>query len=590
MGNNKTIDGLQRKSRSNINHIPVSHRSTQKSTSARRNIGIPDSKRELRKLARTNEEQLSARESEVSEDDRTETAEGKAIKEYLSEIQDVDPTDLTEVPQKKKTKGWGKKKHQKHPKLKKPKNKKKIIKRIIIGIVLLLVIGLAAAYFIANDFVSKITDNGNVLNVIFSDPDTPLQKDENGRTNVLIFGTEGYDMNDPKYDGGYLTDSMMVVSFDQDSGDVKAVSLPRDLKTNTCTSTGKMNELYWCKYNKSNGTTEENKKYEEEGAASLQAAFEEVLGIKIQYHVHLNWQALIKVVDSIGGIDVVFTYGDQTWDGDETTIKVTDKRGLADGPKGHYYLQYSTGKVYHLDGAAALGVARARNEASGSYGASGGNFSREYFQQRIIEAIAKKAKSSNITSDFTKVMEIKSAIGDNLRSNFKDTELKTLVKLAGEIDMPSMQTISLLKPDDGTSPLLTTGMINKISYVLPSAGVGNYTAIHKYIQKKLSNSYQAEAANIEVLNGTSAYGIASTEKTSLEDAGFTVSGTANAPSDQSGFDGVRVYEINHKAKTAEALKKRYNVDLTTEIPESLKSYKCDYIVIVGNGYSSSSQS
>ena len=105
MGNNKTIDGLQRKSRSDINHIPVSHSSTQKSTPARRNIGIPDSKRELRKLARTNEEQLSARESEVYEDDRTETAEGKAIKEYLSEIQDVDPTDLTEVPQKKKTKG-----------------------------------------------------------------------------------------------------------------------------------------------------------------------------------------------------------------------------------------------------------------------------------------------------------------------------------------------------------------------------------------------------------------------------------------------------------------------------------------------------
>ncbi len=43
-------------------------------------------------------------------------------------------------------------------------------------------------------------------------------------SNVLIFGTEGYDMNgssgDGVHDGAQLTDSIMVASFDQERKDV----------------------------------------------------------------------------------------------------------------------------------------------------------------------------------------------------------------------------------------------------------------------------------------------------------------------------------------------------------------------------------
>ena len=37
-------------------------------------------------------------------------------------------------------------------------------------------------------------------------------------------------------------------------------------------------------------------------------------------------------------------------------------------------------------------------------------------------------------------------------------------------------------------------------------------------------------------------------------------------------------------KTAAALKKRYKAEMITEIPESLKIYDCDFIIILGNGY------
>lgn len=502
----------------------------------------------------------------------------KAVREFFDEVKDSDPTDLVANDEEISVK---KEKKVKDPK--KKKSAKKVIKQIFLVLFLLLAAGAAIAYFVLDDFIKDITDGGSLVGLVFSDPDTPLAEDANGRTNVLFFGTEGYDMDDPNYDGGFLTDSMLVVSFDQDTGDAKAVSLPRDLKTSTCTSTGKLNELYWCSYSKNDGSEESKKQYETEGGEALAGAFKEVLGIDIHYRVHANWQALVQAIDALGGIDVVFVYGNQTWDGDETMIPTTDKRGLADGVRknGVYPIQFPNGEVVHLNGSDALAVARARN-AYGGYGAAGGNFNREVFQQKIIEATVKKAKSINISLDT--ILEIKTAIGDNLRTNFKDTEIKTLLKLATTLDIGALESISLSSPSDGTSALMKTAMINNISYVIPVAGVNNYSKIQAYIATKLSNDFRSEGAEVSVLNGTSANGIASAEKKELEEDGFIVIQTANAPEGERDFDGVRIYQRGDGFnKTADKLVEKYDVTIEKEVPESLSDFDGDFIVIIGNG-------
>lgn len=528
----------------------------------------------------------STHKSEIASDvpkEKYEDEESKAVREFFEEIKDVDPSNLVSdeeeiKPSIKKTK---KKKNIK------PKKKKSIwrtIRRIFLILFIIIAIILGFVYFIADDFIKDITEDGSLMGLVFSDPDTPLLEDENGRTNVLIFGTEGYNMDDPNYDGGYLTDSMLVVSFDQDTGDAKAVSLPRDLKAETCTATKKINEVFYCKYMKSDGSEASKNKYETEGGEALAQAFEQVLGIDIQYRVHANWAALTQAIDAIGGIDVVFTYGDQTWDGPETVIPTTSKKGLADGRPGRYHIQFPNGQIVHLNGEQALGVARARN-AYGGYGAANGNFSREIFQQKIIEATAKKAKTSNL--DLAAVLKIKSAIGDNLRTNFKDTEIKTLLKLANTLDIGSLESISLFSPSDGSRPLMTTATINNISYVIPSAGVGNYAKIHEYIAKKFSNDFRSESAKISILNGTAANGIASNEKAELEEKGFTVAEAANSPEGERDFDGVRIYQKGSGyTKTAEELVKIYGVTVSNEVPEALKGFKGDFIVIIGNGSTS----
>ena len=588
----KSIDGLQRRASGGDNKANVRSRATTSSVMKRRttntttrNLGLPEDKAELKamtersnKIDKLDSSKKKRKALGAKKDNKEFDKDNAAVKEFLSEVRDLDPTDLTEIPEEKPNKKKKKKKH--------GKKKHHVVRWILLIILLLLIAGGVWLYFYLNDFVSSVTDGGNIINVIFSDPDTPLQKDENGRTNILVFGTEGYAMDDPRWDGGYLTDSMMMISVDQETGDMKVVSLPRDLKSRTCTSTGKINEVYWCKYNKvkRNSSAEEKRKYEEEGAMALEAAFEEVFGVQIQYHVHANWAALTQIVDAIGGVDVVFLYGNQTWDGDETTIVTTSKKGLADGRP--YHIQFPNGQAVHLNGEQALGVARARN-AYGGYGASNGNFSREYFQQRIIDAIVKKARNVNI--DLGMVMNVKSAIGDNLRSNFKDTEIKTIVKLATKLDFSGAQTISLYDTTDKPRALLTTGMINGISYVYPTQGVGQYSNIHAYIKRKLSGeAFTSEEAKVVVLNGTAVNGIAAKEKEYLEGKGYIITATANAPSDQGAFDGVKVFQISaNKPKTADALSKLYKVDPDVHIPDSLANYKgnADFIVIIGNGFS-----
>ncbi len=497
-----------------------------------------------------------------------------AVKDFLSEVRDTDPTDLSEVPLKER-------KARKMKKQKK-KGKKKILRWVILVIVLLLIGGGVAAYFYFDSFVADVTNGGNLITMIFSDPTQPLEQDENGRTNVLVFGTEGYDMDDPQWSGGFLTDSMMLLSLDQETGDVKAISLPRDLKERTCTATGKLNEVFWCTYSKNDGSAESVARYEEEGAKALADTFERILGVKIHYYSHLNWMALIQIVDAIGGIDVVFTYGDQTWDGDEVTIETSDKRGLMDRKGKEVFYSYPNGEVVHLDGEHALAVARTRN-AFGGYGAMRGNFSREYFQQRIIEAIAKKIRKTDFASNLGSVLALKSAVGDNLRTNFKDTEIKTLLKLAKDLDFSGIETIPLYG-DETHRAVMTTGTVNGISYVLPTAGAGQYSQIHNYIKEQLyADPAASESASITVLNGSGETGVAAEEKDNLATRGFSVKETANAPEDQSGFDGYRIYaKSGDKKNTLASLEKLYNTQAITELPESLASYDCDFIIVIGN--------
>ena len=442
------------------------------------------------------------------------------------------------------------KKKQKHEKVKSSKKRKVIVSIIII--LLLILIGAGVCFILwGNDIIAKITGGqGNILDLIFQDETyEPLKADEKGRTNILAFGTSGYNMEgdegNGKHDGAQLTDSIMIISLDQNTGDVVMLSLPRDLKASpTCTATGKINEVYWC-----NNMYGDN---EQAGAEALMKEVGSILGLDFQYYAHLNWGSLISIVDTLGGIQVTL---------DEDILDYNYTGAV-----------YEAGVEYTINGAEAMGLSRAR------HGTANGDFSRGASQQKILIGIKNKVLEKGLS--ITDIISLASTLGDNLRTNFSIDEMKTLAHLTYDFDFDNVRQISLLEP----TRLMTTGTINNISYVLPSAGQGNYYNIRNYIAKTFSsNPLDYEDYSILILNATEEYGLASAEQSNLEEAGYTNIDVDNITSDEI-TEQYTLYFLSDSAPgTKKLLETKYNTTAKSaeELPEGV-SRDYDFVIIVNN--------
>ncbi|MBR3323875.1 LCP family protein [Candidatus Saccharibacteria bacterium] len=476
-----------------------------------------------------------------------------AIDDFTKPIGTLDLTsdqidkDLQKQAKKGKKSKKAKKQHKKWSK------KRKIITGIVIFLVMLAA-GAVALYLWGQGLLNKLS-NGNIgLWDVITAKDVELKKDANGRTNILVLGTSGYDMGGSDHDGAQLTDSIMILSLDQETKDVAMLSLPRDLYVgNTCTATGKVNEVYWC--NNQDGTDELG------GAKAAMEQIGEILGIDFQYYAHINWGALVQVVDALGGVTVTL---DEDVADDWTNTFI------------------NAGVPTTINGEQALGLARAR------HGTASGDFTRGASQQKILLAIRDKMVENGLS--LLQVMDIMGAVGDNVRTDFNADEVKTLYNLAKDFPMENIRQISLYDPE-GENSYVTTGTLgNGISYVLPVAGNYNYKDIQAYVKKMLSSDELArEGAEILVLNGTNTAGVAGVEKTKLEEKGFTVAYIDDAP--EGTCEKVAcVYILNDKAvKTAEKLKEYYGL-------ETLGSYEnipityyqkppYDFIIILGKASS-----
>lgn len=432
---------------------------------------------------------------------------------------------------------------------------KKIIKRVLISLLVLILIGGVVAYFWGDAIIRKITGGrsgiGDLIGTVTSDTYVDLKTDKNGRTNILAFGTSGYTMEDETHDGAELTDSIMAISIDKESGDIAMVSLPRDLYLgNTCTSTGKVNEVYWC--NNIDGTDEDG------GAKALEEEVGRILNIDFQYYVHLNWGALVQIVDILGGITV--TVDEDINDAGWTEIVM------------------QAGVPTTLNGEEALGLARAR------HGTVSGDFTRANSQQKILIALKDKFLESNLS--ITDAISLLNTLGDNLRTSFSMEELKSIYHTATTIDFSAMRSVSLIDQGDGTSLVSTTsfdpsGLGYEVSFVVPAAGRYNYSDIQDYVKRQLlSDPIARENPKILILNGTGESGVASAEKGKLENDGFENIYVDDAP--EGYWEGIRIYDVTERA--AGSLGKiagKYGVATSPKVPAEINATGYDIVIIVG---------
>lgn len=247
---------------------------------------------------------------------------------------------------------------------------------------------------------------------------------------IFISGSDAYgNLSDRS-----RSDVNMLATVNPQTHEVLLISIPRDY------------------YVQLHGTTGSKDKLTHAGIYGVQMSVNtiaDLLDIKIDYYVKVNFSTLVNLVDTIGGIDVYSDQEFRPWTNQNIVI-----------PKGNV----------HMDGATALAFARERK----SY--STGDRHRVQNQQDVLTAILKKVSSSTVI--LTKYSEILSDLAGCMETNFGKDEISDLIKLQLQ-DMPSWK-IAQYSLNGSDAHDYTYSMGQQMLYVMmPNADT--VQAAHNYI-------------------------------------------------------------------------------------------------------------
>ena len=198
---------------------------------------------------------------------------------------------------------------------KKKKGKKKsrhILLKVLIVILILLLGAAGYLYY-------KMQKNGGgmqgLLTTVLGQEEIPLEQVE--PINVLVLGTS-QDMSD----------TIMVCQYNPQTQEAAMLSIPRD----TYTGTNKANAQAYEKI---------NSRYIASGVEGVKTQLKRILNINLDYYVVIDTEALIKLVDELGG--VYFTVPmDMDYDDESQDLYIHLKEGyqLIDGPKAEQLLRF----------------------------------------------------------------------------------------------------------------------------------------------------------------------------------------------------------------------------------------------------------
>ncbi len=279
---------------------------------------------------------------------------------------------------------------------------------------------------------------------------TPVAPEE--PFSVLVLGTE----QAPAYAGPQLTDSMMVMSFDPKNKTASVMSIPRDTYVDVPHF----------------GHDRINTAYENGGAALAKLTVEKYFGIPIEYYAIVNYDSFVKLVDDVGGVDVVVPQN--IHDGCypnalENQCTVFD---LSAGP-------------HHLDGATALKFIRERHDMTE------GDFTRQQDQQQVLMALKDALMQPG------NLPHLGSIISDVFGAVTTDVPYNDAPQLAAEVlrlPKASIQT-AVLDPSTGAVQGET---INGADVEVPQLSV-----IHQMVSQDFSALLRPMGQlTVQVLNGT----------------------------------------------------------------------------------------
>ncbi len=371
-----------------------------------------------------------------------------------------------------------------------------------------------------------------------------LERIKNGeRINMLFmgFGGEGHE-------GAYLTDTMLVISYDSKSKTVTQFNIPRDLWV--FASSGPNGAGFWGKINGVFSTIMEWTEPTQDkldlryhwkdqdntsklvSAANLAAdTVQKVIGIRIDHWVTMNFDGFRKLIDAMGGVDINVerAFIDNEY----------PRNDNADIDASVMTVKFDAG-VQHMNGERAIQFSRSRK----SKGLEEGDPARSRRQMKVIQAIKEKALKQNLAFDLLKYLD---ALSGNIRTTLTVEELTSLASFVNSDEGKSLGDSSKFDSEimNGNNVLQ---VIDQPEYrLLPKEGQGKYTQLQQWIQNAfIYTGLRREGVTAQVLNASGVAGLAGKWADYMLEHGFRMAESENAPT----LDNSVVFDYTNGVATA----------------------------------------
>ena len=323
------------------------------------------------------------------------------------------------------------------------KNKKKALSAnakwgiaLLVEVVVMIILVACFAVWYVNDKLGKVQRvelNDDVIEA--NEGANEMMK---GYKTIALFGIDSRSKDD--MGEGNRTDCIIIMSINNDTKEVKMVSIYRD--TLLLMDDG------------SNLTTKVNAAYSYGGPELAIKTLNKNLDLEITDFVTVNFLALTKAIDDLGGLDIEVKSGELEMMNAAIAEQMSITGIYSDGV-------FETGLV-HLNGTQATAWSRVRSTDQG-------DITRTERQRTVISKMISKAKKSGLSA----IDEVLDDVCPNIYTSLEKDEMKDMIKemfdyeLVDSVGFPMAYT-----PVDHES---------KGSILVPANLNANVSALHKYL-------------------------------------------------------------------------------------------------------------
>ncbi len=330
-------------------------------------------------------------------------------------------------------KGSGKKKSGKKAQAKKQR------RRIILFIVeiIILIIAVMVLYMVLAGTGSgkvELKEKDIIINETVQEAEETTMK---GYRNIALFGV---DSTTGALTKNTRSDTIMIASINQDTGECKLVSIYRDTYLNLSNDS----------YNKCNAA------YAKGGPEQAINMLNMNLDMNITDFVTVGFAGLTDAIDALGGVDI---------DVDDSEISHLNNYQLciAEDLKREYTPVTQTG-LQRLDGLQATGYCRIRYTA-------GDDFKRAERQREVLSAVADQAKKASLP----KLTETANSVFEEV---YTSLDLSEIIEMLGDVGAYQITETDGFPQED----MRATGTIgSKGSCVIPTSLEENVKWLHKFL-------------------------------------------------------------------------------------------------------------